>query len=507
LKGPAVASEMVQYVGSIDQGTTSTRFIVFDDGGNVAGMAQMEHEQIMPSEGRVEHDPMQIWENTKTVIEQALENAGIEGSQLAAVGITNQRETTVVWDKNTGKPLYNAVVWMDMRSQDICHRLTEQLGGQNALQEKTGLPITPYFAGTKLRWLIENVPEVDEAVRNGDALFGTIDTWVMWLLSGGKEHLTDVTNASRTLLMDLATLEWDLELCEQLGVPHEVLPRIVPSSENLFQIAEPACIAGVPVAGVLGDQQAALFGQTCFAKGEAKNTYGTGCFLLLNTGEDKVVSTNGLLTTVAYKIGDQAPVYALEGSVAIGGALVQWLRDNLGIIESAPEVETLARKVKDNGDVYLVPAFSGLYAPYWRDDARGVLVGMTRYTNKCHIARASIEAIAYQSRDVFQAMEQDSKVELKTLKADGGAIGNELLMQFQSDILDTQVVRPKVSETTALGAAYSAGLAVGVWSDLESLRANWSVHKTWEPDMEESTREKLLQGWSKAIKRTYGWIE
>jgi len=496
-----------RYVGAIDQGTTSSRFIIFDDKSQIVAEAQEEHAQIMPREGWVEHDPLEIWERTKTVIKAALDKAGLKGSDLATIGITNQRETTVVWNKHTGEPLHNAVVWMDTRSQNICDQIAAEAGGKDALQAKTGLPIVPYFAGTKLRWLIENIPDVAEAVQNDSALFGTIDTWLLWLLSGGKEHLTDVTNASRTLLMDLDRLDWDDGLCDVVGVPRSVLPRIVSSSEELFRVADPPCIAGVPVAGVLGDQQAALFGQTCFEPGEAKNTYGTGCFLLLNTGEQKVVSRHGLLTTVAYKIGDAPAAYALEGSVAIGGALVQWLRDNLGIISKAPEVETLAKQVETNGDVYLVPAFSGLYAPYWRDDARGVLVGMTRYTNKCHIARASLEAIAFQSRDVFHAMEKDSEVKLSTLKADGGAVVNNTLMQFQSDILDIPVIRPVVTETTALGAAYAAGLAVGFWPNIDALKSNWAVDKVWEPAMSVERRDHLSASWKKAIERTYGWVD
>ena len=496
-----------KYVGALDQGTTSTRFILFDGASRIVSSAQVEHKQIMPREGLVEHDPLEIWRNAVAVITQALARAGAEARDLAAVGITNQRETTVVWDRQTGEPLSNAVVWMDMRSQPICDRVIKAVGGKSALQAKTGLPIVPYFSGTKLRWLIENDPKVATGVANGTALFGTIDSWLMFKLSGGTAHLTDVTNASRTLLMDLATLQWDAALCETIGVPMAMLPRIVSSSERLFEIREPRCLAGVPVAGVLGDQQAALFGQTCFTPGEAKNTYGTGCFMLLNTGEQKVESTHGLLTTVAYKIGDAKPVFALEGSVAIGGAIVQWLRDNLGLIKDAPEVETLARQVADNGDMYFVPAFSGLYAPYWRDDARGVMVGMTRFINKGHVARAALEAIAFQSRDVFGAMEKDSHVKLKALKVDGGAVQNGTLLQFQSDILGIPVVRPVVTETTALGAAYAAGLATGFWKDLNALKQNWAVDKTWMPAMTNERRNVLTSGWAKAIERTYGWVQ
>mmetsp|Transcript_9035 Transcript_9035/g.17824 ORF Transcript_9035/g.17824 Transcript_9035/m.17824 type:complete len:505 (-) Transcript_9035:179-1693(-) len=498
---------MTKYVGSIDQGTTSTRFIIFNDEGNIVSDAQYEHEQIMPQEGWVEHNPMEIWENTVKCIQESLEKANLQGSDLASIGITNQRETTVVWSKSTGKPLHNAIVWMDMRSQTFCDKLSAKVGGRDALQEKTGLPIVPYFAGTKLKWLINNVEVVGQAVKDGDALFGTIDTWLLWNLSGGTQHLTDVTNASRTLLMDIKTLQWDEELLEIFELPRAVLPDIVPSSGKMFDVAEPEIIKGVPVAGVLGDQQAALFGQTCFRPGDAKNTYGTGCFLLLNTGEQPVLSTHGLLTTVGYQIEGQAPIYALEGSVAIGGALVQWLRDNLCLIKNAPEVEELANSVPNSGGIYFVPAFSGLYAPYWRDDARGVIVGMTRFTNRGHLARATLEAVSYQSCDMFEAMEKDSKVKLKSLRVDGGMVENGTLMQFQADMLDTPVVRPKISETTALGAAYAAGLAVGVWPSLEALQEKWAVEKSWEPKMTKEVREQKMLGWSKAIQRTYGWID
>ncbi|GBG34075.1 Glycerol kinase [Hondaea fermentalgiana] len=498
---------MSKYVGSIDQGTTSTRFIIFNEDGEIVADAQHEHEQIMPKEGWVEHDPMEIWEKTVRVIEEALEKASLKGSDLSAVGITNQRETTVVWSKSTGKPLHNAIVWMDMRSQTFCDKLSAKVGGRDTLQEKTGLPIVPYFAGTKLKWLINNVETVAEAVKNGDALFGTIDTWLLWNLSGQKEHLTDVTNASRTLLMDIKTLQWDDELLELFELPRSILPDIKPSSGKMFDVVEPKCLEGVPVSGVLGDQQAALFGQTCFRPGDAKNTYGTGCFLLLNTGEKPVLSTHGLLTTVGYQIAGEKPIYALEGSVAIGGALVQWLRDNLGLIKNAPEVEELANSVPNSGGIYFVPAFSGLYAPYWRDDARGVIVGMTRFTNKGHLARATLESVSYQSCDMFEAMEKDSKVKLKSLRVDGGMVENDTLMQFQANMLDTPVVRPKVAETTALGAAYAAGLAVGVWPNLEKLQERWAVEKSWEPKLDKEQRERNMLGWSKAIQRTYGWID
>jgi len=467
----------------------------------------MEHSQIMPAEGRVEHDPMEIWSNTCKCIQGALDKAGLTSADIASVGITNQRETTVAWDRTTGKPLYNAVVWMDMRSSHICEEVATRLGGKDALRDLTGIPIVPYFAGTKIRWLIENVPEVKSAYESNNAMFGTIDSWLMYLLSGKKQHLTDVTNASRTLLMNIHTLAWDAKLLEIFNIDEMSLPEIRASSESYFAIEEPACLAGVPVAGVLGDQQAALFGQACFSPGEGKNTYGTGCFLLLNTGETPVQSTHGMLTTVGYQIAGQPAVYALEGSVAIGGAVVQWLRDNLGIIKEAPDVETLALSVPDNGGVYFVPAFSGLYAPYWKDDARGVIVGMSRYSNKGHISRAALEAVAYQSSELFNAMEKDSKVKLTALKVDGGMVVNETLMQFQADILNTPVVRPKVCETTALGAAYAAGLAVGFWKDIDSLKKNWSADKTWSPSMDEKTRGKLFHGWKKAIDRSYGWID
>jgi len=497
----------MKYVGSIDQGTTSSRFIVFNEAGEMLAVDQMEHKQIMPRQGLVEHDASEIWENTKKVIAGALAKAKLNGSDLAAIGVTNQRETTVVWSRSTGKPLYNAIVWMDTRAHDVCKEIIATAGGRDGLQAKTGLPIVPYFAGTKLRWLIENVPEVSKAIEDGDALFGTIDTWLMWNLSGRKCHFTDVTNASRTLLMDIKTLNWDDELCEIVGVPREILPKIVSSSEEMFQIQTPECVAKVPLAGVLGDQQAALFGQTCFLAGQAKNTYGTGCFLLLNTGEEPVQSTKGLLTTVAFKIGSEKPMYALEGSVAIGGALVQWLRDNLGIIQSAPEVETLANTVPDSGGIVFVPAFSGLYAPYWREDARGVIVGMTRFTNRGHIARATLEAVAFQVCDMFAAMEEDSKVKLNSLRVDGGMVANKTLMQFQADMLNSQVIKPKITETTALGAAYAAGLAVGVWKNLEALTKNWSIDKVFDPKMEDEKRQKLFDDWHKAIERTYDWVD
>uniref|UniRef100_A0A7S2SJ45 glycerol kinase n=1 Tax=Mucochytrium quahogii TaxID=96639 RepID=A0A7S2SJ45_9STRA len=496
----------MKFVGSIDQGTTSTRFILFDEACQIVASHQMEHKQIMVKEGWCEHDPMEIWENTKACIQTTMEKANLMAEDLSAVGITNQRETTVAWDKTTGKPLCNAIVWMDMRSHTVCEAVIAKVGGKEKLQEHTGLPIVPYFAGTKMKWLLDNNAAVKECAEKGNLVFGTIDSWLLFNLSGKQEHITDVTNASRTLLMDIKSLEWSDYLCETIGVSKSTLPKIVPSSGEMFKIVDPPCLQNVSLSGVLGDQQSALFGQCCFEPGEAKNTYGTGCFLLMNTGNKAIQSTHGLLTTVAYQIAGQEPVYALEGSVAIGGALVQWLRDNLCIIESAPEVEPLANSVPDNGGVYFVPAFSGLYAPYWKDDARGVIVGMTRFCNKGHIARATLEAVAYQSADVFQAMEKDSKVHLKALKVDGGMVVNETLMQFQSDVLSLPVVRPKVAETTALGAAMIAGIGC-VWKDLDDMKSKWAVDKTWSPEMPEERKKELFHGWNKAIKRTYGWVD
>ncbi len=495
----------MSYVGSIDQGTTSSRFIIFDKAGCIQSVSQKEHAQIMPSEGRVEHDPLEIWANVEGCIKNALQKAKLTQADLAAVGITNQRETTVVWSKSTGLPFCNAIVWMDMRSADICNALKEGHNlGQDRFREATGLPVVPYFAGTKLKWILDNIPGVQSAAVAGDALFGTIDTWLLWKLSKGKTFVTDVTNASRTLLMNLKSMNWDPEICAELQIPQQILPKIASSSEEYFT-AEADCLKGVKVSGVLGDQQAALFGQTCFDSGEAKNTYGTGCFLLMNTGLTPVQSKHGLLTTVAYQLGkDAAPVFALEGSVAIGGALVQWLRDNLGLIQSADEVEALASQVEDNGGIYFVPAFSGLYAPYWRDDARGGIFGMTRFVTKAHIARAVLEATAFQSRDVFRAMQEDSKVTLTNLKVDGGMVVNRLLLQFQADLLDVPVIKPCVAETTALGAAYAAGLAVGFWK-FEDLKKNWRVDEEIVPKMGKERRETLLKGWAKAIDRTFAW--
>ena len=501
---------MPKYVAAIDQGTTSTRFIIFDHGGNILAVDQKEHQQIYPKPGWVEHDPLEIWERTQRVMRGALEKAGAAASDLAAIGVTNQRETTVVWEKDTGRPIYNAIVWQDTRTDAICHELAKDEGastslstGQDRLRAKTGLPLATYFSGPKIKWILENVPGARAQAKRGELFFGNMDTWVIWNLTG--THVTDVTNASRTLLMNLHTLDWDDELLKLLDIPRGMLPTIKSSSE-IYGMAKGG-VGGAPVAGDLGDQQAALFGQACYSPGEAKNTYGTGCFMLLNTGETVVPSKSGLLTTLGYKIGDRKAVYALEGSIAITGALVQWLRDNLGLIQSSSEVESLARSVDDNGGIYFVPAFSGLFAPYWRSDARGALVGMTRYVNKGHIARAALEATAYQTREVLDAMETDSGVHLTALKVDGGMVFNELLMQFQADILDVPVIRPKVAETTALGAAYAAGLAVGFWKDLNELRANWGRDREWLPKMDATARQKLYSGWKKAVTRTFDWIE
>ncbi|MBI4730846.1 MAG: glycerol kinase GlpK [Chloroflexi bacterium] len=493
---------MPKYVAAIDQGTTSTRCILFDHAGNIVAVDQKEHEQIYPKPGWVEHDALEIWERTQRVIRGALEKSGADVADITAIGVTNQRETAVVWERETGRPVHNAIVWQDTRTDTICNELAKE-GGQNRFQVKTGLPLATYFSGPKIKWILDNVPSARDQAEKGDLLFGNMDTWVIWNLTGA--HVTDVSNASRTLLMDLKTLDWNEEILNILGIPRAMLPKICSSSE-VYGTAR-GSLGGVPVAGDLGDQQAALFGQTCFNPGEAKNTYGTGCFMLLNTGEKPVLSKNGLLTTLGYKIGDQPAVYALEGSIAITGALVQWLRDNLGMIEKSSDVETLARSVEDAGGIYFVPAFSGLFAPYWRSDARGAIVGMTRYVNKGHLARAVLEATAYQTREVLDAMEKDSGVKLTALKVDGGMVFNELLMQFQADILDVPVIRPEVSETTALGAAYAAGLAVGFWKDYDELRANWGKDKEWKPQMDAAKRDKLYAGWKKAVKRTFDWIE
>lgn len=497
---------MAKYVVAIDQGTTSTRCMIFDHSGGVVGLDQKEHQQIYPKPGWVEHDAMEIWIRTQEVISGALSKAGVNFNDIAAVGITNQRETAVVWDRKTGRPVYNAIVWQDTRTDVICNELAAQ-GGQDRFREKVGLPLATYFSGPKIKWILDNVEGVRARAEAGDVIFGNIDTWLIWNLTGGSQggvHVTDVTNASRTMLMNLETLDWDDEILSIMGIPKAMLPAIKSSSE-VYGTASGA-LGGIPVSGDLGDQQAALFGQTCFDVGEAKNTYGTGCFMLLNTGTKAVQSKNGLLTTLGYKIGDHAAVYALEGSIAITGALVQWLRDNLKLIEKSPDVEILAKEVEDNGGIYFVPAFSGLFAPYWRSDARGVIVGMTRYVTRGHIARAALEATAFQTREVLDAMNKDSGVNLTALKVDGGMVFNDLLMQFQSDILGVPVVRPKVAETTSLGAAYAAGLAVGFWSKVDDLRANWGKDKEWTPQMDAAKREELYAGWLKAVTRTFDWV-
>jgi len=502
---------MPKYVAAIDQGTTSTRFMIFDHAGKVVGIDQKEHEQIFPKPGWVEHDAIEIWTRIQEVIAGALKKGNISPKDIAAVGITNQRETTVFWDKSTGKPVYNAIVWQDTRTDTICNELAKD-GGQDRFRAKVGLPLATYFSGPKAKWILDNVNGVRAKAEKGEILFGNIDSWIIWNMTGGIKggvHVTDVTNASRTMLMNLETLDWDSDMLKVMDIPRAMLPVIKASSEiyGYVGVIRESPLHGVPVSGDLGDQQAALFGQTCFSAGEAKNTYGTGCFMLLNTGEKPVTSKAGLLTTLGYKIGDQKAVYALEGSIAITGALIQWLRDNLGLIQSSAEVEMLAASVEDNGGIYFVPAFSGLYAPYWKSDARGAIVGMTRYVNKGHIARAALEATAYQTCEVLDAMEADSGVKLTALKVDGGMVFNELLMQFQSDILNVPVVRPKVAETTALGAAYAAGLAVGFWKDYDELRANWGKDKEWKPRMNANLREGLYSGWKKAVTRTFNWVD
>jgi glycerol kinase len=479
--------------------------MVFDHGGQVVSVDQKEHEQIYPKPGWVEHDAMEIWERTQEVVRAGLDK--VQASDIAAVGVTNQRETTVVWDRTTGQPVHNAIVWQDTRTDQICNELSAD-GGQDRFRTKTGLPIATYFSGPKIKWILDNVDGVRARAESGDVVFGNIDTWVIWLLTGGPDggaHVTDVTNASRTMMMNLETLDWDDEILGILDVPRAMLPEIRASSETYGEARNG--LAGIAVAGDLGDQQAALFGQTCFSVGEAKNTYGTGNFLLLNTGNEAVQSKSGLLTTLAYKIGDQPATYCLEGAIAITGALVQWLRDNIGLIKESPEVEDLAKTVDDNGGVYFVPAFSGLFAPYWRNEARGVIAGLTRYVNKGHIARAALEATAWQSKEVVDAMNADSGVELTSLKVDGGMVHNELLMQFQADVLDVPVIRPTVAETTSLGAAYAAGLAVGFWSEVEDLRANWGKDKEWQPQMDAAERDKGYHLWKKAVTRTFDWVE
>ena len=498
---------MPKYVGALDQGTTSTRFMIFDHGGQVVAIHQKEHEQIYPKPGWVEHDPAEIWARSQEVIRGALDKAGISAADLAAVGITNQRETAVVWDKNTGKAVHNAIVWQDTRTDVIVNEFAKD-GGQDRLRGKTGLPLATYFSGPKVKWILDNVDGARAKAEAGDLVFGNIDTWCIWNLTGGVNggvHVTDVTNASRTMLMNLETLDWDDEILGLMGIPRSMLPAIKASSE-VYGTAK-GDLEGIAVAGDLGDQQAALFGQACYDPGEAKNTYGTGNFMLLNTGTKVVPSKSGLLTTLGYKIGDQPAVYALEGSIAITGALVQWLRDNIGLITSSAEVEALAATVEDNGGVYFVPAFSGLFAPYWKNDARGVIAGLTRYVNKGHIARATLEATAWQTREVLDAMNADSGVALTALKVDGGMVYNELLMQFQADVLGVPVIRPQVAETTALGAAYAAGLAVGFWSTVDDLRQNWAKDKEWTPRMDPAERDKEYAFWKKAVTRTFDWVE
>jgi glycerol kinase len=497
---------MASYVGAIDQGTTSTRFIVFDRAGKIIAQAQREHEQIWLRPGFVEHDASEIWRNTRLVIAQVLASAGLTARDLAAIGITNQRETTLLWDRRTGAPLYNALVWQDTRTDALMAEFAKA-GGKDRLRQATGLPLTTYFSSLKLKWLLDNIAGARAAAQSGDALFGTIDTWLVWNLTGGANggrHITDVTNASRTQLMHLRTLDWDQTILDLFGIPRACLPEIVASSEKFGVAREP--LADVQISGILGDQQAALFGQACLKPGEAKNTYGTGCFLLMNTGKTPYSSTHGLLTTLAYKLGRAPPVYALEGSIAIAGALVQWLRDNLQFISTSAEIETLARSVDDNGDVYIVPAFSGLYAPHWREDARGVICGLTRFAGRGHIARAALEATAFQTREIITAMSADSGVLIRELRVDGGMVVNDLLMQFQSDLLDVPVVRPQLIETTALGAAYAAGLAVGYWASPQDISNNWAVGHRWHPQMGQGRRAQLNAAWDKAVARSLGWV-
>jgi glycerol kinase len=503
---------MPKFIAAIDQGTTSTRCILFDHAGNAVYSAQKEHRQIYPQSGWVEHDPLEIWKRICEVIQEVIQQGNIHPGDISGIGITNQRETTLVWNRNTGEPYYNAIVWQDTRTKALCDELSTD-GGQDRFRPRVGLPLATYFSGPKIRWLLDNIPALRPAAERGEALFGNIDSWIIWWLTGGPPnglHLTDVTNASRTMLMDLESLDWDDEILTTFDIPRKMLPEIVPSSsEHRYGVAllGGPFSASIPICGDLGDQQAAMVGQTCFQLGDAKNTYGTGCFMLLNTGNQTIQSTRGLLTTLAYKMGNAPAVYALEGSIAITGALVQWLRDNLGLIAKSADIEPLAASVVDSGGMYFVPAFSGLFAPYWRSDARGVIVGLTRYINKGHVARAVLEATAYQTREVLEAMERDSGVRLKSLKVDGGMVRNNLLMQFQADILGVPVVRPIVTETSALGAAYAAGLATGFWESLDDLRANWQIGHTWEPIMDAEQRARLYSGWLKAIDRTFNWVE
>lgn len=494
-----------KYVAAIDQGTTSTRAMIFNRQGQVVSSEQLEHRQIFPRPGWVEHDAAEIWVNTRRVAAAALASVDLKASDLAACGITNQRETTVIWDRNTGEPVHNAIVWQDTRTAELCERLAGSVG-VDRYRRRTGLPLSTYFAGPKIVWLLENVPGLRARADAGDLCFGTMDTWCAWNMTGGVtggQHITDVTNASRTMLMDLSTLSWDPEICADFGIPMSLLPEIRSSSENYGPLRDKGSFAGVPLAGILGDQQAATFGQACLSPGEAKNTYGTGNFLLLNTGTAPVFSDHGLLTTVCYQIGDTPAHFALEGSIAVTGSLIQWLRDNLGLISDASEIEALAATVDDNGGAYFVPAFSGLFAPRWRPDARGVIVGLTRYVNKGHLARAALEASAFQTREVIEAMQADSGVTLSTLKVDGGMVVNELLMQFQADLLGVPVVRPVVNETTALGAAYAAGLAVGYWDGEEDIRNNWAQDRTWLPKRDSEWRDDLYANWNRAVEHSY----
>ncbi|HEX5332570.1 MAG TPA: glycerol kinase GlpK [Cellulomonas sp.] len=501
---------MAQYVLAIDQGTTSTRAIVFDHGGQIVASGQKEHEQIFPRAGWVEHNPAEIWTNTREVVGLALTRANLTYRDIAAVGITNQRETTVVWDRTTGEPVYNAIVWQDTRTDKIAEELGALGGGAERYKDKVGLPLATYFSGPKIKWILDNVDGAREKAERGDLAFGNTDSWVLWNMTGGLDggvHITDVTNASRTMLMNLDSLTWNEDIARDMTIPLSMLPEIRSSSEVYGEGREGGMLPGVPLAGILGDQQAATFGQACFEVGTAKNTYGTGNFMLLNTGTSPVPSKNGLLTTVCYKIGDQAPVYALEGSIAVTGSLVQWLRDNLGFISSAAEIEELAATVEDNGGAYFVPAFSGLFAPYWKSDARGALVGLTRYVTKAHIARAALEATAFQTREVLDAMNADSGVDLTELKVDGGMVANETLMQFQADILGVPVIRPQVAETTALGAAYAAGIAVGFWNGEQDVIDNWAEDKRWEPSMDATERDRQYRLWKKAVTRTFDWVD
>lgn len=498
-----------KYVLAIDQGTTSSRAIIFDHAGTIVSIGQKEHEQIFPRAGWVEHDPNEIWNNVREVVGSALAKAQLNRHNLAAVGITNQRETTVVWDKNTGEPIYNAIVWQDTRTAKIVEELGGEIG-QDKYKQRVGLPLATYFSGPKVKWILDNVPDARQRAEAGDLLMGTMDSWVLWNMTGGVNggvHVTDVTNASRTLLMDLETLQWAEDIAADMTIPMSMLPEIKSSAEVYGYGRKQGLLIDTPIAGILGDQQAATFGQACFEVGMAKNTYGTGNFMLMNTGTKPVPSKNGLLTTLCYQIGEQAPVYALEGSIAVTGSLVQWLRDNLGLFDSAPEVEKLAQRVPDNGGTYFVPAFSGLFAPYWRSDARGAIVGLTRFVNRGHIARAVLEATAFQTREVLDAMEADSGVKLAELKVDGGMTANEMLMQFQADLLDTDVVRPVVAETTALGAAYAAGIAVGFWSGEQDVIDNWAEDKRWQPAMDATERDRQYRLWKKAVTRTFDWVD